>query len=238
MASITAPSLRNGLSRVRRLSAAHTGAVLILAIIAAVVVVPIVVIAAGSFWSASFIGLPGSLTTANYAGIFDAPGALNAIGDTALMTLGASVVALILGGGQAWIIARTNVPGKAVLRWLPINPLLLSALVANFGWVGLYSPTTGLATRALAHIGLGGLFNIYSMPGVLISLGTRLEFIPFLLMLSPLTSMSRAWTRHRRRPARARCGPRGRSPCPCCARRCCRASRSRRSSRPRPSRRR
>ena len=84
MASITAPSLRNGLSRVRRLSAAHTGAVLILAIIAAVVVVPIVVIAAGSFWSASFIGLPGSLTTANYAGIFDAPGALNAIGDTAL----------------------------------------------------------------------------------------------------------------------------------------------------------
>ena len=65
MASITAPSLRKGLARVRRPSAAHTGAVLILVIIAAVVVVPIVVIAAGSFWSASFIGLPGSLTTAN-----------------------------------------------------------------------------------------------------------------------------------------------------------------------------
>ena len=192
MASITAPSLRKGLARVRRPSAAHTGAVLILVIIAAVVVVPIVVIAAGSFWSASFIGLPGSLTTANYTDILKAAGALKAIGDTALMTLGSSVVAVILGGGQAWIIARTNVPGRAVLRWLPVTPLLLSALVANFGWVGLYSPTTGLATRALAHVGLGGVFNIYSMPGVIISLGTRLEFIPFLLMLSPLTSMSQS----------------------------------------------
>ena len=192
MASVTVPRLRNGIAGVRRLSAAHAGATLLLVIIAAVVVVPIVIIAAGSFWSASFIGLPGSLTTANYSDILGAPGALKAIGDTALMTLGASVVAVVLGGGQAWIIARTNVPGKAVLRWLPVAPLLLSALVANFGWVGLYSPTTGLATRALAHIGLGDLFNIYSMPGLIISLATRLEFIPFLLLLSPLSSMNQS----------------------------------------------
>jgi iron(III) transport system permease protein len=192
MAPLTVPRVKNGLVHVRRVSAAHVGAVLILVVVAAVVLVPIAVIAAGSVWSASFIGLPGSLTFANYSDILTAPGAFKAFADTAEMTLGASALALVLGGGQAWIIARTNVAGKAFLRWLPITPLLLSALVANFGWVGLYSPTTGIATRVLSHIGLGGLFNIYSMPGLIISLGTRLVFIPYLILLSPLSSMSQS----------------------------------------------
>jgi iron(III) transport system permease protein len=192
MTTLTVPRVKNGLAHVRRVSAGHVGAALILLVIAAVVVVPIAVIAGGSVWSASFIGLPGSLTFANYSNILTAAGAFKAFADTAEMTLGASALALVLGGAQAWIIARTNAPGRSFLRWLPVTPLLLSALVANFGWVGLYSPTTGIATRALSHIGLGGLFNIYSMPGLIISLGTRLVFIPYLILLSPLSSMSQS----------------------------------------------
>lgn len=192
MVTLTVPRVKSGLVRVRRLTAAHVGAAVILLVIAAVVVIPIAVIAGGSVWSASFIGLPGSLTLANYSNILTAPGALKAFADTAEMTLGASALALVLGGGQAWIITRTNVPGRSFLRWLPITPLLLSALVANFGWTGLYSPTTGIATRALSHIGLGGVFNIYTMPGLIISLGTRLEIFPYLILLSPLSSMSQS----------------------------------------------
>lgn len=192
MATVTVPRVKNGLVRVRHMSAAHVGAVLFLLVIAAVVVVPIAVIAGGSVWSASFIGLPGSLTFANYSDILGAAGALKAFGDTAEMTLGSSALALIIGGGQAWIIARTNAPGRSFLRWLPVTPLLLSALVANFGWTGLYSPTTGIATRALSHIGLGGVFNIYTMPGLIISLGTRLELFPYLILLGPLSSMSQS----------------------------------------------
>jgi iron(III) transport system permease protein len=175
---------------VRQWAGRGTATVALLAIMA-VILVPLAVVAVGSFWSARFIRLAGQLTFDNFTEIFTSASAGRIFLTTLELTLGASALALVLGGVQAWIVARTDLPGKAVLRWLPVTPLLLSALVANFGWTALYSRDAGIINNFLQQrLGLNEpIFNIYSMPGLIVALGTHLAPIPYLIMLSPLSSM-------------------------------------------------
>jgi iron(III) transport system permease protein len=173
---------------------ARFGVLLVLGAVMAVIVVPTLVVAVGSVWSAPFINQPGHLTLDNYAQVLTSNRALQAGWSTIQMTLGASAVALTLGGFQAWVIARTNVPFKAVLRWIPVAPLLLSALVANTGFIALYSAQTGIFNAVV--MSLFGLENapvdIYSMPGLILSLGSHLAPISYLVLLAPLMSMGRS----------------------------------------------
>ena len=173
---------------------ARWGVPLVLGAVIAVIVVPTALVAAGSFWSASFVNQPGRLTFGNYVTTLTSNRALSAAWSTAQMTLGASAVALIFGGVQAWIIARTNVPLRRLVRWLPVMPLLLSALVTNTGLIALWSARTGIANAFLMRtFNLENApFDIYSMPGLILALGSHIAPIAYLVLLGPLTSMSRS----------------------------------------------
>lgn len=179
--------------RESRVPMARVGALAVLAVLMALVVVPVLVVAAGSFWSAPFIRLPGALTLANYAHTLTADSG-TVLFSTLQFTVGAALVATAVGGGLAWAVVRTDVPFKPIVRWLPIAPMLVSGLVTNIGWIVLYSPKSGLVNIWLRQLfGFDQpVFNIYSMAGLVAALGLYLVPIPYLIFLGPLGSMDRS----------------------------------------------
>ncbi|HLQ33533.1 MAG TPA: hypothetical protein VK457_12670, partial [Chloroflexota bacterium] len=97
---------------------------------------PVIVIIAGVlvtvFWLSVLKGLPGTAGTyatwANYASLYTDPFAFTALRNT-IGFAGASVaLALLLGTSIAWLVERTDLPGKSAVYTL----MTLGLLLPNF----------------------------------------------------------------------------------------------------------
>ena len=156
------------------------------------VVGPILVIALGSFWSASFIRQSGQVTVEHYVSFLTANGTVQLILTTLEITVSVAVLAVVVGGGLAWIIARTDIPGKRALTFLPVAPLLLSGLLRDTSWIALYGPKSGIGNRVFSSLfgSHGPVFNVYSLAGLILSLGMALAAIPYMVLLGPMGSMN------------------------------------------------
>ena len=176
----------------RGLAARVLASVLLVAVLG-VILVPIGVVVVGSFWSANFIRQAGQLSLDHYRSTLSGA-EVRILWTTLVFTLGSAALAMVIGGVQAWIIGRMDVPGRAVLRWLPVTPLLLSALVSNFGWTALYAKDAGIINNFLQQrLGFPEpVFNVYSMTGLIVSLGTHLSPLAYLILLNPLSSMGQS----------------------------------------------
>jgi molybdate transport system permease protein len=149
-----------------------------LAILAALglafVALPIIGLAVRAPW-----GRAGSVLTGEFT--------LSALRVSLRVSLSATALALLLGFPLAWVLARTTIPGRAVVRALVILPLVLPpvvggvALFAAFGRRGLIGRLLGLtlfgtpaaATIAAAFVSMPLL--ILAVEAGLRSLDPRLE---------------------------------------------------------------
>ena len=66
-----------------------------------------------------------------------------------------------IGTIYAWILVRTNAPGKKFLRILAIIPLTMPALVKSIGWVAILSPSIGIINTFSKMSWGGGFCSIY-----------------------------------------------------------------------------
>jgi iron(III) transport system permease protein len=163
------------------------------AIIIGLIVVPIGVLLVTSFLSEP-LGSPGAFTFRNYPQALTQPGTAKLVEDTLIYTLGASAVAMTIGGFLAWAATFAAMPGRRVLWLLPLAVLFLPALLTNPAWIELYSPTTGLISVGLMHV-LGitrPLFNIFSMPGMIFTFGFSMAPLPYLILLAPFGAIGRS----------------------------------------------
>ena len=75
------------------------------------------------------------------------------VGELLLNTVGLVVVTvpacLVLGVGAAWLIERTDVPGRPLWRALMVAPLAVPAFVNSYAWVGLVPGLHGFAAAVL-----------------------------------------------------------------------------------------
>jgi molybdate transport system permease protein len=69
------------------------------------------------------------------------PGVTEAMWLSALCSTAATGVAVVLGVPLAWLLARQDLPGKAVVRAVVLVPLLLPPIV---GGIGLLAGVSGL----------------------------------------------------------------------------------------------
>src|SRR4051812_35932046 len=100
----------------------------------------------------------------NYGGLLNYPQiALN----TLSVSLAATVMALVLGFLMAWILTRTNVPGRKVFEQLMVVPYYLTPLLGALAWSLLGTPESGFLNQV--YRALGGsdyLININSAYGI------------------------------------------------------------------------
>ena len=73
------------------------------------------------------------------------------------------MLAVIFGFLQAWILTRTNIPGRQRLERLMELPYYMTPLIGALAWGVLLGPKTGLVNQVWRSTGApGDLFNIYS----------------------------------------------------------------------------
>ena len=109
--------------------------------------------------------------------------------------LGAMSVSLVLGTSLAWIVSRTNVPGREIFKTLNLIPFFFSPYVGAIGWIFLVAPFSGLMQTTSASL-FGLQFegpNIYSLGGVVWILSLFYTPYVYLFVISPLQRMDAAF---------------------------------------------
>src|SRR5207244_466469 len=69
-------------------------------------------------------------------------------GNTLLVAVVATVLAIVLGFGMAWILSRTNVPGREAFEQLMAMPYYVTPLMGALAWALIASPNSGFVNQA------------------------------------------------------------------------------------------
>jgi len=149
------------------------------------VVVPLVLLGISSVRPTGFPLEPG-FTLGNFSKVFLAGDFGALLWTTVVFALGSTVLAMVLGTGLAWLVERTDLPGRGVFRVLVILPMATPPVLLAIGWAMLLSPRTGFFNLLLRDgLGLGTApFNVYSVPGMIFVEALALVPTAF-LFLSP-----------------------------------------------------
>ena len=172
------------------------GPYLVLAVLAAAVFVPLIFLVIGSFSTAR---IPtntnwSTISLANYAAIWLDPQTYRLLLNTVIFVVGATALGIALAALLAWLVERTNVPGKAWLYAVIPMTLAVPGLLQAMSWVLLLSPKSGFVNRALmAWWGLSAApINIYTLSGMAFVEGLHLVPTAFLMLVPLLRTMDPA----------------------------------------------
>ncbi len=137
----------------------------IVAVVALLVLLPTASIFYGSLRSEAD---QASLTLQNWATVYVGPSYLGPFLNTVILSVLVASICVVLGTGMAWIVARTDAPGRRALGLLLYLPVMVSPLITALAWVALAAPAAGFLNAAFhaAFPSVQTIFNIYSLPGV------------------------------------------------------------------------
>jgi iron(III) transport system permease protein len=112
----------------------------------------------------------GKLTLANYAAAYGNARHLQALWRSLQLGTGVAVLACLLGVPIAWGISRTDMPAKGFVRLMVFGAFVTPPYLGAIGWILLAGPNAGWLNRLwIALTGAErGIFNIYSMPGLIL----------------------------------------------------------------------
>ncbi len=87
-----------------------------------------------------------------------------ALGRSLLLATTVTLATVVLGTALAWIVARTDTPGRRVWELLLPLPLVVPSFIGAFALLAAFAPG-GLLDRALAGLGLPGPGELRGFPG-------------------------------------------------------------------------
>jgi iron(III) transport system permease protein len=158
--------------------------------VALAVVTPLVFLVLGSFSTAS---LPteftlSELSTVNYEDVWFDPDTYSVFANTFIYVIGATAFGISLAASLAWMVERTNIPGKIwIYAGVPMT-LAMPGMLQAMAYVLLLSPRIGFINKWIEPLGLGPI-NIYSLGGMIFIEGLRLVPTAFLMLVPLLRSM-------------------------------------------------
>jgi len=149
-----------------RLQAPDVLCTAVLAAVAFTVVYPMLLVALQSFQVAA-PGEPARWGLDGWRAAFTEPGLRAALVNTLTVTVVRQLISLPLAVLIAWLIARTNLPGR---DWIEVGfwaAFFLPSLTVTLSWILLLDPDYGLINTWLARLPwVGKPFNIYSFWGI------------------------------------------------------------------------
>ena len=134
---------------------------------------------------------PQQYGLANYLAMFEED--LQVIINTVVIAVVATVMAVLIGFTLAWILTRTNVPGREKLERLMELPYYMTPLVGALAWAVLASPKSGFFNQIWRWLGgTGDLVNIYSMFGIAWIMALFEGTVAFVMIAAAMKSMDPA----------------------------------------------
>lgn len=149
----------------------------------------------------SFIAEPGllpfeatELSIANYVDVLSDRQTYTLVFDTAVFTIGSTVLGIGLAVAIAWLVERTNIWGRGLIFVGIVIPMAVPNMIYATAWVQLLNPSNGLINVLLADAGLGWMeFNIYSLGGMVLVQGLALASHAYLLVAAPFRMLDPTW---------------------------------------------
>ena len=111
----------------------------------------------------------GGLTLAHYARVFTDARLQKALWNTVVLAFWSALLSLAIGAPMAWLTARTDLPGKRVIRGLVMASFVTPPFLGAFAWVMLAGPNAGYLNKLYREL-TGAetpLLNIFTMPGLI-----------------------------------------------------------------------
>lgn len=111
----------------------------------------------------------GVVDFSTYRAIYSSSVNWTAFINTFYISLTVTFLSVLLSFPLAWLVGRTNLPGKYFFRTTFITSYMIPPYVGAIAWTQLLSPNTGYLNEWLVHVfGLTSApFNIYSMGGLI-----------------------------------------------------------------------
>ena len=126
----------------------------------------------------------------NFSGIFQYPQILL---NTLTVSVAATVMALVFGFVMAWILTRTNVPGRHLFEQLMAVPYYLTPLLGALAWSLLGSPESGFINQVWRALGgTGYLININTAYGIAWVMALFEGSVAFVMIAAVMKSMDPA----------------------------------------------
>lgn len=140
----------------RRLRLGHVARYGLLGALVLVILYPTAILFCLAFWSAS-PGAPGHFTLRWFHDAFTAPGFGRVLLNTAVFALVKAALAAVIGGGFAFLVARTDLPARRTVSALVAAPFFVPAILTALAWSIIANPKTGM---------IPGL-NVYTIAGMI-----------------------------------------------------------------------
>jgi iron(III) transport system permease protein len=132
----------------------------------------------------------GALTFANFSGAYNDVGIGEMMVNSLTFAVGSCLVSLTIGSVLAYLIVRTDVPGKPLMFAASLVPLIIPGILHTIAWVFILDPNIGIANKwFIEPLDGGHPFNVFSLPGMIVIEGLHLAPLVFLLMVAALRSM-------------------------------------------------
>lgn len=136
---------------------------IIIAVTALAVLAPLSLVFYQSLLTAPFFAADARLSFSAYRFVFADEDFAVAFGTTLLLGAGMTLIAVPLGAALAFLMVRTDLPGRHWLEPLILVPIFVSAVVLAFGYVVALGPVGILTTSFKEWTGVVP-WNLYSFP--------------------------------------------------------------------------
>ena len=135
----------------------------------------------------------GEFTVSAFRDAYSAVGLVDMALTSFWFALGTTVLAVSLGTLLAYLIVRTDVPGKPLMFAASLVPLIIPGILHTIAWIFLASPQIGVLNRwIITPLTNGRSFDIFSVWGMILVEGLHLAPLVFLLMVASFRSMDPA----------------------------------------------
>jgi len=167
-----------------------TGVVVLL--VAFLVILPLVFLVEESLNTGDPMAFPPEqYGIANYVAIFDED--INVLFNTLIIAVMATIMAILIGFTLAWILTRTNVPGREKLERLMELPYYMTPLVGALAWAVIAGPKSGFVNQLWkASGGTGNLVDIYGYFGIAWVMALFEGTVAFVMIAASMKSMDPA----------------------------------------------
>ncbi|WP_158228287.1 iron ABC transporter permease [Pseudonocardia sp. MH-G8] len=134
-------------------------------------------------------GQGGGVTLSNYVDAFTDPLHLRPIWNS--VKLGASVMVLCVAMGVplAWLVSRTDLPGRGGLRVCVYASFILPSLLSAVSWVMLASPNAGLLNKLTESLFGVAFLNVFTMEFLAVVIAFSLFPYTFIFTISSLDTI-------------------------------------------------
>jgi len=99
----------------------------------------------------------GALTFANFRGAYTDVGIGEMMVNSLTFAIGSCLVSLTIGSVLAYLIVRTDVPGKPLMFAASLVPLIIPGILHTIAWVFILDPTSASRTSGSSSRSTGAI---------------------------------------------------------------------------------